>query len=53
MPDQSFYNTAAEEQTSDGANPLYTGAMASVLSICEVIEKTLSLGGQEEPGQTE
>jgi len=43
--DQAFYNTAAEEAaTTNGANPAaYTGAMASVDSICEAVAKGLGL----------
>ncbi|KAK4152923.1 hypothetical protein C8A00DRAFT_15823 [Chaetomidium leptoderma] len=51
--DQSFYNTAVEEKTADGANPLYTGAMASVPSICDVIELRLNLNGTSEPRRTD
>lgn len=53
MPDQSFYDTAAEEKMGDGANLHYTGAMASVPSICEIIENRLNLGGPEETRQTD
>ncbi|SPQ21025.1 9a1e7e3a-72ba-4f3b-88bd-cbb563c9dfac [Thermothielavioides terrestris] len=49
--DQSFYNTGVEEiPPSDGANPLYTGAMASVPSICAVIEERLGLGPASSSG---
>lgn len=48
IPDQSFSNTPAEGETGDGANPLYTGAMASVPSICEAIEQGLNLTVEEE-----
>ncbi|EAQ85843.1 hypothetical protein CHGG_07096 [Chaetomium globosum CBS 148.51] len=40
--DQSFRSTAATS-SSDGANPIYVGAMASVESICEAIERDLNL----------
>lgn len=41
--DLCFYNTTAEEKAASMTNPLYTGAMASVPSICEVIEDSLNL----------
>lgn len=43
QPDQSFYNTAADDRKTHGANPLYAGAMASVDTICEIIIQTLKL----------
>jgi hypothetical protein len=47
-----FYDTAAEEHTTGDANPLYTGAMASVPSICEAIEHSLKLNEAGEPHRT-
>jgi phosphopantothenoylcysteine decarboxylase len=50
--DQSFYNTAAEEEAPSDANPLYTGAMASVPSICQAIEHCLNLNEAGESRRT-